>query len=73
MAYVGLEIATLLVPLNNIQQYWENKKFSGHQDLKDVMLWNEFQTIWGETKFHLPEYLTLVVVLHILVYCNYNI
>jgi hypothetical protein len=38
MAYVGLEIATLLVPLNNIQQYWENKKFSGHQDLKDVML-----------------------------------
>jgi hypothetical protein len=37
MAYVGLEIATSLVPLNNIQQYWENKKFSGHQDFKDVM------------------------------------
>jgi hypothetical protein len=42
MAYVGLEIATSLVPLNNIQQYWENKRFSGHQDFKDVMSRNDF-------------------------------
>ena len=56
MAYVGLEMAMSLVPLNNIRQYWENKKFSGHQDFKDVMSRNDFQTIRGATKFHPPEY-----------------
>jgi hypothetical protein len=56
MAFVGLEIAMSLVPLNKIHQYWENKKFSGHQDFKDVMSRNDFQLIRGATKFHPPEY-----------------
>jgi len=42
MVYVGLEIAMSLVPLNAINQYWETKKFSGHQDFKDVMSRNDF-------------------------------
>ncbi len=56
MAYVGLETAMSLVPLNSISQYWESKMFSGHQDFKDVMSRNDFQEICGATKFHPPEY-----------------
>jgi len=56
MAYVGLEIAMSLVPLNSIKQYWETKRFSGHQDFKNVMSQNDFQQVRGATKFHPPEY-----------------
>ena len=56
MAYIGLEIAMSLVPLNAIKQYWEEKPFSGHQDFKDVMSRNDMQDIRGATKFHLPLY-----------------
>jgi hypothetical protein len=45
MAYVGLEIAMSLVPLNSIAQYWESKTFSGHEDFKKTMSRNDFQEI----------------------------
>jgi len=56
MAYIGLEIAMSLMPLNSIKQYWEDKKFSGHQDFKDVMSRDDFQTIRGAAQFHPPMY-----------------
>ena len=48
MAYVGLEIATSLVPLNQIRDYWRSACFSGHPDFKNVMSRDRFKTIRGK-------------------------
>ena len=45
MAYIGLELATSLVPLNQLRYYWSNEMFSGHPDFKKVMSRNRFQSI----------------------------
>ncbi len=52
----GLGNSHVIGPLNKIQQQWENKKLSGHQDFKDVISRDDFQIIWCTTKFHLPDY-----------------
>jgi len=36
-AYVGLEIAMSIHPLNNMKDYWSDKKFLGVGDLKEVL------------------------------------
>ena len=47
MAYIGLEEATSLVPLNQLRQYWSTSMFSGHPDFKKVMSRNRFMSIRG--------------------------
>ena len=47
MAYIGLELATSLIPLNQLRQYWSTSMFSGHPDFKRVMSRNRFMAIRG--------------------------
>ena len=53
-AYLGLEMAMSLVVLNSIQEYWENKMFSGHPDFGKVMSRNDFTTIRAHFRPHPP-------------------
>ena len=48
MAYVGLEIATSLAPLNQVRDYWRTAPFSGHPDFKNVMSRDMFMAIRGK-------------------------
>ena len=48
MAYVGLEIATSLVPLDQVRDYWRTAPFSGHPDFKNVMSHDRFKAIRGK-------------------------
>ena len=47
MAYIGLELATSLIPLNQLRQYWSTSMFSGNTDFKRVMSRNRFMAIRG--------------------------
>ena len=47
MAYIGLEVATSLIPLNQLRQYWSTSMFSGHPDFKKVMSRNRIMSIRG--------------------------
>ena len=45
MAYIGLEMAMSLVPLNSIKDYWSSEMFLRQADFKAVMGRNDFQNI----------------------------
>ena len=44
-AYMGLELATSLVPLKQLRFYWSNDMFCGYEDFNKVMARNRSQFI----------------------------
>ena len=44
-AYVGLELVTSLVSVNDLKDYWSNEMFSGQADLKTTMGRDDFLEI----------------------------
>ena len=44
-AYIGLELATSIVQLNRLNQYWSTKMFHGNNDFKNVMSRDDFKLI----------------------------
>ena len=45
VVYIGLELATSLVPLNQLRFYWRKVMFSRHQDFQQVMARQQFLAI----------------------------
>ena len=54
MAYIGVEIAMALHPLNSISDYWSTKPLVGVPDIKNVMSRNLFSKIRGGITFRPP-------------------
>jgi hypothetical protein len=50
-AYIGLEVAISINPLDDIKDFLSTKKFFGVQDFRDVMSRNQFQLIRGSLAF----------------------
>jgi hypothetical protein len=50
-AYVGLEVAMSIHPLNDMKDFWSTKRFCGVQDFQGVMSRNHFQLIRGSLAF----------------------
>ena len=44
-AYVGIEIATSLIKMNDLKEYWSTKLFCGHLDFQKVMSRDRFLKI----------------------------
>lgn len=51
-AYIGLELAMSVCPLNNIGEFWCEKTFIGQRDFASTMSRNRFQSIRSRVKFH---------------------
>ena len=54
-AYLGLELATSLIHMNDLKQYWSNKVFQGQQDYKDTMSRDDFLNIRSNLVFCHPD------------------
>jgi hypothetical protein len=55
MAYVGLEVAMSIVPLNCIKDYWNSSMFLQQQDFGKVMSREVFEVIHANIVLHDPE------------------
>ena len=51
MAYIGLELDTSIIPLNQLSFSWKKAIFSGHHDFQKVMPRNRFKQIRGVLRF----------------------
>ena len=54
MAYIGLELATSMIPLSSLADYWKTSMFTGHEDFRKVMSRNRFLQIRGKFRMK-PE------------------
>ncbi len=52
MAFVGLELATSVIKLNELRDYWSTAMFSGHPDFGKVMGRDEYLYIRSSLKLH---------------------
>ena len=54
MAYLGLELAMLVVQLSKISDYWRRDMFCGHVDFQKTMSREDFMTIRSNVTFRPP-------------------
>ena len=54
-AYLGLELATSIVHMNDLKQYWSNKIFNGQHDFKETMSRDDFLHIRSNLVFYNPK------------------
>ena len=50
-AYIGLELAMSIIPMNQIRDYWSQEMFLGQEDFKKAMSQNNFLQIWQNIVF----------------------
>ncbi|EGZ24218.1 hypothetical protein PHYSODRAFT_481445 [Phytophthora sojae] len=51
-AYIGLELAMSICPLNEITEFWSERRFLGQHDFSMTMSRARFQEIRGRVKLH---------------------
>ncbi|RLN51790.1 hypothetical protein BBJ28_00025435, partial [Nothophytophthora sp. Chile5] len=51
-AYLGLELAMSICPLNDITEFWSERRFLGQPDFVDTMGRSRFQAIRSSIKLH---------------------
>ncbi|KAE9259551.1 hypothetical protein PR003_g34740, partial [Phytophthora rubi] len=54
-AYLGLENAMSICPLNEIAEFWSERRFLGQQAFIETMSRNRFQQIRGALALHRPQ------------------
>ncbi|GMF33858.1 unnamed protein product [Phytophthora lilii] len=61
-AYLGLEIAMSICPLNDIADYWSGERFLGQPGFIETMACDRFQQIRSALQFHAPMPVTFATV-----------
>ena len=51
LAYVGLELAMLVIQFNEVEEYWNNEMLYVLPDFMHVMSWQDFTNIHVQVKF----------------------
>ena len=54
-AYMGLEMATSLVKMNDLKSYWKKEMFAGHRDFKETMSRDDFLFIRSNIVLRDPD------------------